>query len=86
MAFLGVFDRVAAMGGIHRRGEKIVTDVVFDNGSVDRRVKRAVHILSLDEDRVAFEPTQISDSDRIRSSLNDRPSRFESNRPSSRRK
>ena len=60
VAFLGVFDTVAAMDGIHRKGEKIVSDVVFESGTVDRRVKRAVHILSLDEDRVAFEPTQIN--------------------------
>lgn len=60
VAFLGVFDTVAAMDGIQRRGEKIATDVVFENGTVDRRVKRAVHILSLDEDRVAFAPTQMN--------------------------
>lgn len=60
VAFLGVFDTVAAMDGIHRKGEKIVSDVMFESGTVDRRVKRAVHILSLDEDRVAFEPTQIN--------------------------
>ena len=69
VAFLGVFDTVAAMSGIHRKGEKIVSDVVFESGTVDRRVKRAVHILSLDEERVAFEPTQINrdagDPDRI---------------------
>ena len=32
VAFLGVFDTVAAMDGIHRKGEKISTDVVFENG------------------------------------------------------
>ncbi len=69
VAFLGVFDTVAAMDGIHRQGERIVSDVVFENGTLDQRVERAVHILSLDEDRVAFEPTQMNrdadDSERI---------------------
>ena len=60
VAFLGVFDTVAAMDGIHRRGETISSDVVFENGTVNPKVKRAVHILSLDEDRVAFEPTQMN--------------------------
>ena len=60
IAFLGVFDTVAAMNGIHRKGEKISSDVVFEHGTVDERVRRAVHILSLDEDRIAFEPTQMN--------------------------
>ena len=60
VAFLGVFDTVAAMDGIHRRGETISSDVVFEDGTVNSKVKRAVHILSLDEDRVAFEPTQMN--------------------------
>lgn len=60
IAFLGVFDTVAAMDGIHRRGEKISSDVVFEHGTVHSRVKRGVHVLSLDEDRIAFEPTQMN--------------------------
>ena len=57
IAFLGVFDTVAAMDGIHRSNEEISSDVVFENGTLDARIRRAVHIVSLDEDRVAFEPT-----------------------------
>ena len=57
VAFLGVFDTVAAMDGIHRRGETISSDVVFEDGSINPNVTWAVHILSLDEDRIAFEPT-----------------------------
>lgn len=60
VAFLGVFDTVAAMDGIHRQGEKISTDVVFESGSLHANVKRAVHIVSLDEDRVTFTPTLIN--------------------------
>ena len=60
VAFLGVFDTVAAMGGMHRKGEKISSDVVFENGTLNPRVERAVHIVSLDEDRVPFTPTLIN--------------------------
>ena len=60
VAFLGVFDTVAAMDGVHRPGETISSDVVFENGTVHPNVERAVHILSLDEDRMAFEPTQMN--------------------------
>ena len=69
IAFLGVFDTVAAMDGVHTRGEEISSDVVFENGTLDARIRRAVHIVSLDEDRVAFEPTLVNrderDPDRI---------------------
>ncbi len=57
VAFLGVFDTVAAMNGIHRKGDRISSDVVFENGTLNDRVKRAVHLLALDEDRVPFTPT-----------------------------
>ena len=60
IAFLGVYDTVAAMDGVHTKGEMIHTDVVFENGTLDPRIARAVHIVSLDEDRVAFEPTLIN--------------------------
>ncbi|MDE0129659.1 MAG: DUF2235 domain-containing protein [Gammaproteobacteria bacterium] len=63
VAFLGVFDTVAAMDGMHRKGEKISTDVVFENGTLHEGVKRAVHIVSLDEDRVTFTPTLINKDD-----------------------
>ena len=58
--FLGVFDTVAAMNGIHRKGEEISSDVLFENGSLHDNVKRAVHIVSLDENRVPFTPTLIN--------------------------
>ena len=60
ITFLGVFDTVAAMDGIHTKGEAISSDVVFENGTLDPRIRRAVHIVSLDEDRIAFEPTLIN--------------------------
>ena len=60
IAFLGVFDTVAAMDGVHRSSEEISSDVVFEHGTLDARIRRAVHIVSLDEDRVAFEPTLVN--------------------------
>ena len=60
IALLGVYDTVAAMDGIHTRGEEISSDVVFENGTLASGILRAVHIVSLDEDRVAFEPTLIN--------------------------
>ena len=69
ISFLGVFDTVAAMDGIHTKGEAISSDVVFENGTLHENILRAVHIVSLDENRVAFEPTLINrdntNSDRI---------------------
>ena len=52
--FLGVFDTVAAMRGLIR------SDVVVEQGTLHERVERAVHIVAIDEDRVAFTPTLIS--------------------------
>ena len=60
VSFLGVFDTVAAMNGIHRQGEKISTDVVFENGTLHDSIKKAVHIVAIDEDRVSFTPTLIN--------------------------
>ena len=57
VAFLGVFDTVAAMSGIHRKGERISSDVVFENGTLHAGIERAAHLLALDEDRVPFTPT-----------------------------
>lgn len=60
MRFLGVFDTVAAMDGIQRPGKDIATDVVFEDGTLHEGVKRAIHIVALDEDRLLFRPTLIN--------------------------
>ncbi len=60
VSFLGVFDTVAAMDGIHQKGEKLSSDVFFENGTLNDRVEQAVHIVSLDENRVPFAPTLIN--------------------------
>ena len=60
IAFLGVYDTVAAMNGIHRSGDLVSSDVLFENGTLHARVARAVHLVALDEDRVPFTPTLIN--------------------------
>lgn len=57
VSFLGVFDTVAAMNGIHRKGDKISSDVVFEDGTLNPRIEKAVHLVAVDEDRVSFTPT-----------------------------
>ena len=60
VSFLGVFDTVAAMNGIHRKGDKISSDVVFEDGTLHSRIEKAVHLVAVDEDRVSFTPTLIN--------------------------
>ena len=57
VAFLGAFDTVAAMDGIHRKGDRASSDVVFENGTLNRRIRKAVHLVAIDENRVTFTPT-----------------------------
>ena len=64
--FLGVFDTVASIGFPNLDDdEKPISDVVFENGTVSPHVKEALHILSLDEKRIAFQPTLMNKDDRI---------------------
>ena len=64
VSFLGVFDTVAAMDGMHRKGETVSSDVVFENGTLNERIEKAVHIMSIDENRVTFVPTLINKDDK----------------------
>lgn len=58
--FLGVFDTVVAIGGVHLQGKKISSDVVFENGTLHENIRKAVHIVSLDENRIQFTPKLIN--------------------------
>lgn len=60
VSFLGVYDTVAAMNGVYRRGDPISSDVLFEDGTLHASVKHAVHLLALDEERVAFTPTLVN--------------------------
>ena len=65
--FLGVFDTVAAISGTDLSVKtKPASDVVFEDGIMGQDVQKAVHLVALDENRVAFQPTLFDyDSDRI---------------------
>ncbi len=60
VSFLGVFDTVTAMDGAHIWGKKIVSDVEFENWTLNDRIDKAVHLLSIDENRETFKPTLIN--------------------------
>lgn len=59
---LGVFDTVAAIKGSLdlRRGSLPGSGILFENGTIGRHINRAVHLVSLDEKRIAFQPTLIN--------------------------
>ena len=65
--FVGVFDTVASISGTDlRAGTKPASDVVFENGKMNQIVQKAVHLVALDENRIAFQPTLFDyDSDRV---------------------
>lgn len=65
--FLGVFDTVASIGKPNLNDEnKPISDVVFENGTISDNIKRALHLLSLDEKRVAFQPTLMNADKRVK--------------------
>lgn len=57
--FLGVFDTVAAMNKPNLMKEEIkpASDVLFEDQTISSLIKEALHLLSLDERRIAFMPT-----------------------------
>ena len=64
--FLGVFDTVASIGKPNLDDDtKPVSDVVFENGTLSPKVKEALHLLSLDEQRIAFQPTLMNKDSRV---------------------
>lgn len=65
--FMGVFDTVAALKKPNLFDEKIkpASDVVFENGSVSSLVQKALHLLSIDERRIAFLPTLMNQDTRV---------------------
>lgn len=59
VSFLGVSDTVAAMNrpNLMREEIKPASDVVFENQTISPLIEQALHLLSLDERRIAFMPT-----------------------------
>ena len=63
---LGVFDTVASIGAPNLDDDhKPRTHVVFENMTVSPHVKQALQLLSVDEDRVPFQPTLMNRDDRV---------------------
>ena len=66
VAFLGVFDTVAAIGLTDLNATtRPASDVVFENGSLSDNVRHAVHLIALDERRLAFQPTLFNQSENV---------------------
>lgn len=65
--FLGVFDTVAATRGSLDLNPNTfpASGIVFENGTIGRHIKKAVHLVSLDEKRLAFQPTLFNQDKRI---------------------
>ncbi|WP_159818935.1 phospholipase effector Tle1 domain-containing protein [Colwellia sp. 20A7] len=65
--FLGVFDTVAATrGSLDLNPDTFpASGIVFENGTLGEHVEKAVHILSLDEKRILFQPTLFNYDKRI---------------------
>ncbi|ATC95183.1 T6SS phospholipase effector Tle1-like catalytic domain-containing protein [Pseudoalteromonas tunicata] len=66
VAFLGVFDTVAAIGLPDlSSNSRPASDVVFENGTLASNVMQAVHLVALDEKRLAFKPTLFNQDPRV---------------------
>ena len=64
--FLGVFDTVASLGLPNLDDEeKPVSDVVFENHTVAANVREVLHLVALDENRIAFQPTLMNMDKRV---------------------
>lgn len=64
--FVGVFDTVASIGVPNLEDDqKPRTQVVFENMTVSPHVQEALHLLSIDENRIAFQPTLMNKEDRV---------------------
>jgi len=65
--FLGVFDTVAATKGSLDLNPNSypASGIIFENGTMGAHINRAVHLVSIDEKRLAFQPTLFNKDDRI---------------------
>lgn len=65
--FIGVFDTVAATrGSLDLNPDTFpVSGIVFENGTLGAHVEKAVHLLSLDEKRILFQPTLFNHDERV---------------------
>ena len=65
--FLGVFDTVASMGVPNLdKNDMPRSDVVFENQFISPHIQEALHLVSIDENRVVFQPTLMNaEEDRV---------------------
>jgi len=65
--FIGVFDTVAATrGSLDLNPDTYpASGIVFENGTLGSHIEKAVHLLSLDEKRILFQPTLFNYDNRI---------------------
>jgi len=65
--FLGVFDTVAATrGSLDLNPDTYpASGIVFENGTMGTHIHKAAHLVSVDEKRIAFQPTLFNKDDRI---------------------
>ena len=64
--FVGVFDTVASIGVPNLEdNQKPRTKVVFENMTVSEHVQEALHLLSIDETRIAFQPILMNKEDKL---------------------
>lgn len=65
--FLGVFDTVAATrGSLDLNPDTYpASGIVFENGTLGDHVEKALHLLSLDEKRILFQPTLFNHDKRV---------------------
>lgn len=65
--FLGVFDTVAATSGSLDLNKDTypASGIVFENGTMGKHIESAVHLVSIDEKRLAFQPTLFNTDDRV---------------------
>jgi uncharacterized protein (DUF2235 family) len=65
--FLGVFDTVAATrGSLDLNPDTYpASEIVFENGTMGDHIEKAIHVVSIDEKRIAFQPTLFNKDERI---------------------
>lgn len=66
VSLLGVFDTVASIGMPDLSTEEPPeTDVIFEDHFIASNIKEALHLVSIDDKRKAFQPTLINAEDRV---------------------
>jgi uncharacterized protein (DUF2235 family) len=62
----GIFDTVASIGAPNlSQGDRPSSDVIFEDHTLPSNVEKAVHMVSLDDKRRAFQPTLMNQEDKV---------------------